>query len=64
MIINHKESPQELRAAAYPDIGDQLDAVFKLAESLHEQGLKLPAEVVHWIDQCRGVKNKFPKDGL
>lgn len=64
MKIKHTEPYKPLRAAAYPDIGDQLDAVFKLVEYLHEQGFDLPAEVVHWKDQCRGVKNKFPKDGL
>lgn len=60
--ISIHRSYQEKRKADYPDIGDQLDAVFKLAEFLQESGYVLPAEVQHWISACRAVKNRHPVD--
>ena len=60
MKIRHSEPYKPLRAAAYPKITDQLDAVFKLAEHLRSQGMTMPADVDDWIDQCRAVKDKYP----
>lgn len=59
MKIQHKESALARRAAAYPPITDQLDAIFKLAEALREQGVKMPQEVDDWVDQCRKVKDTY-----
>lgn len=50
-----------LRAGQYPRIGDQLDAVMKLAAHLRGQGMALPSEVEAWIDRCEDVKRRFPK---
>lgn len=61
MKIRHSEDPAALRKRAYPPVGDQLDAVMKLAKALSEQGITLPAEVTAWVDQCQAVKEKFKK---
>lgn len=60
MKISHVEHYGPLRAAAYPPIEEQLDALVKLAASLKEQ-VELPAAVLVWIDACLAVKEKFPK---
>lgn len=49
------------RLNAYPAIPDQMDAVFKMAEALSQSGIQLPADTVAWIEQCRAVKNTYPK---
>lgn len=61
MKIHHAPDPGPMRAQAYPPIGDQLDAVMKLAESLAQSGFALPTEVVGWIEKCQEVKAKYPK---
>lgn len=60
MIINHSRDYREARKDAYPDIGDQLDAVFKLAQYLQDVGHALPPDVRHWITQCAQVKDEYP----
>lgn len=61
MKIRHKVDVSSKRASEYPDIGDQLDAIYKLAESLRQQGSSLPDDVLTWLDQCKAVKQKYPK---
>lgn len=63
MKIQHREPYGPLRAAAYPPVGDQLDAVVKLANALHEQGISLPPEVMEWVEACMTVKRRYPKAG-
>lgn len=58
MKIQHKEDYRQLRAAAYPKLGDQMDAIYKLAKSL---GTPLPPDVEAWIAQIDAVKQKYPK---
>lgn len=49
------------REMAYPPIGDQLDAVYKLAKSL--QGtMEFPPDVLKWIADIDQVKDKFKKE--
>lgn len=60
MIINHKRCYRRARVEEYPPIGDQLDAVFKLAKHLERTGHELPADVKSWIDKCQKVKDKYP----
>lgn len=62
MKIRHSEPYGPLRSAAYPDIGEQLDAVFKLAEALKDQGFTLPEATLQWIEKCRAVKTVYPKN--
>lgn len=59
--IHHQPNNHaERRQREYPDIGDQLDAVYKLARHLQEQGQQLPPDVDKWVAQCRAVKEKYP----
>lgn len=60
MKIHHQSDYRQKRQVEYPDIGDQLDAVYKLARHLQEQGQKLPPDVDRWVAQCRAVKEKYP----
>ena len=60
MIISHSRDYREARKSEYPATGDQLDAVFKLAQYLQDIGHALPPEVQDWIDDCQQVKNKYP----
>lgn len=62
MKISHKENPIPLRLASYPDIGDQLDAIFKGFEALREQGIELPQETLDWMSQIREIKSTFKKE--
>lgn len=50
-----------IRAGQYPRIGDQLDAVMKLAAHLRDLGIELPAEVESWVNACQEVKRQNPK---
>lgn len=59
--ITHKICHREARRREYPPIGDQLDAVGKLAASLKAQGMELPAETEQWLSQLQIVKDTFPK---
>lgn len=61
MIILHHEPYGPLRRVKYPDVGDQLDAIMKMAQALHDQGISLPPEVMEWVDECQQVKAKYPK---
>lgn len=51
----------EARARSYPDVGEQLDAIMKLASHLDSVGLDLPASVREWIAKCQEIKRKYPK---
>lgn len=61
MKIIHKEPHGPLRRKEYPSIGDQLDAIAKMAVALRDQGFVLPPETLAWIDQCEAVKGRYPK---
>ncbi|WP_244832327.1 hypothetical protein [Caballeronia sp. TF1N1] len=62
MKIHTIVDPLPLREKAYMDSGDQLDAIFKGFLSLQEKGFELPAETVEWIEHCKAVKCRHPKD--
>lgn len=59
MKVTVEQNYRQLRQEAYEDIGNQLDAVFKLAKALKEQGIELPVDTISWIDSCQAVKDKF-----
>lgn len=61
MKIKFRRDYRELRRAAYPSIGDQLDAVIKLAQHLQGAGMTLPDEVSAWVESCQRVKDAHPK---
>lgn len=61
MKIEHSRDYAAARRADYPAVGEQLDAVFKLASFLAETGALLPAEVHTWVQQIQAVKDRYPK---
>jgi len=61
MKIRHSEPYAPLRRRAYPSVGEQLDAVLKMAQALHAQGIALPDETQAWIAQCQAVKDRYAK---
>ena len=60
MKITHKRCYKEARRGAYPPIGDQVDAVYKLAKSL-QSTVELPPEVQAWVAEIYAVKARYPK---
>lgn len=61
MKITHKPNYRLMRQKAYPPIGDQLDAVYKLAKAL--QGtVEFPPDVLKWIADIDQVKDKLKKE--
>jgi len=55
-------SAKELRQDAYPDAGDQLDAIYKMAVALKAAGIELPKETLDWMSRCKQVKDQYPLD--
>ena len=52
------------RAAAYPPIGDQLDALMKELQRRRGGGDKLAPELEAMLDRVMDVKRRFPEDDL
>lgn len=61
MKIRHEEDYRELRKREYPAVGDQLDAMVKLARAMTDAGIELPADVAQWVAKCEAVKAKYRK---
>ena len=61
MKIHHSEPYAPLRRQAYPPVGEQLDAIMKMALALRVQGTPLPVETEAWIDKCIEVKETYKK---
>lgn len=59
--IEHARPHGAVRAAAYPPVGEQLDAIYKLAAMLARAGMELPPETRAWIAQVDAVKRRYPK---
>lgn len=55
------DSYKRLRAAEYPPIGDQLDAILKGFNQLRLQGTDLPADLDGIVNDWLAVKKKHPK---
>ncbi len=62
MKIKHKENPIPLRQKAYPELADQIDAIYKGFMYLKKRGTKFPPETVAWLDQVTEIKSTFKKD--
>lgn len=52
------------RAAAYPPVGDQMDALMAEFAQRREQGEKLAPELDAMLDKVMEVKKRFPKDDV
>lgn len=51
------------RQAAYPEVGEGLDAFYKhLAALPSEQFYELPQDTRTWFDKCKAVKEAIPKE--
>lgn len=61
MKIRHVDDYRKRRKAEYPAVGEQLDAIMKLAAAIKEQGVALPEETQQWIARCQEVKAKYRK---
>lgn len=51
----------ESRRAAYPEIGQALDAIAKQLGAMQARGERLEPEAAAWVDRCQEVKRRFPK---
>ena len=63
MKIRHREDYRKLRRQAYPDVGEQLDAIYKLAVALKVNGMTVPNEAETWMEKIAEVKNTYRKPG-
>lgn len=61
MKIQHDEDYRKLRAKAYPSLGEQLDAVYKMTVALRDQGIQLPEETSDWLLSVEQVKKTYKK---
>jgi len=52
------------RMIQYPPVGEQIDAIFKMAKALQEQGITLPEATSTWINSVQNVKDAYPKGGV
>lgn len=59
--IQHDEDYRRLRAQAYPSLGEQFDAVYKMAVALRDQGIELPPETLEWLEAVEHVKQTYKK---
>ena len=49
------------RAAEYPEIGSQLDAIYKGFVALKEQRVEIPLATEEWMNQIAAVKEAYTK---
>ena len=63
MIINTPIPHTKLRRVAYPEVGEQLDALMKVIKNLSDQGVDIGNEGRELIEKCEHVKDQYPKAG-
>lgn len=51
----------ELRAAAYPPVGDQLDALIKAMQAIRETGIDLGKDFDQLATTIAEIKARYPK---
>lgn len=61
MKIRHNPDVRPLRAAAYMDIGDQLDAIMEGFDALQKKGIVLPVKTLAWLEHCKAVKKRYTR---
>lgn len=57
MKIKHDADYRQKRAAEYPDIGDQLDAIWKELE----QRPLLDSDAENMLNRVKEIKQRYPK---
>lgn len=60
-LLYHWANYSDFRRAAYPQIGDQLDSLYKCLSYLSANGVEIGPDGQNWIDQIRSIKDKYPK---
>jgi hypothetical protein len=60
-VLRHRTDYADHRRAGYPPIGDQLDAVMKIARALAAQGIQLPPDAMAVVEKCEAVKARYRK---
>ncbi|MGI2325904.1 MULTISPECIES: hypothetical protein [unclassified Methylococcus] len=64
MTITHRRPYDAARRLQYPQLTDQLDAIYKGFVAIRDSGLiVLPAETLAWLDRVERVKARCPKAG-
>ena len=58
--IRHNPDAGLLRARAYPETGEQIDAIWKILNALID-GKPAPTDALKVRDAVQAVKDKFPK---
>ncbi len=64
MKIDVKVDHSKKRAVEYPDIGDQLDALWKALEILKTQGTNIGVDADTILTSITNIKAKYPKNIL
>jgi hypothetical protein len=63
--LTHKRHYAEARRKFYPEVPDQLDAIWKAIEAIGAQaGVDFPQDVTDQLEKIRNVKAKCPKEGI
>ncbi|MFE1601641.1 hypothetical protein [Methylobacterium sp. ID0610] len=60
-VIHHATSYADHRLAEYPSVGDQLDALSKIALALEAQGIVLPPDAMAVVHRCADIKARYRK---
>lgn len=61
MKINHTSDYQPRRAKAYPEIGEQLDLIYKGFKEAQDRGEQLPEHHAEFVAMIKAIKDAFPK---
>lgn len=61
MKIHHTGDYSEKRKSAYPDIGEQLGALWKSLQHLNDNGIDLPDEALETLGEIDKIKQTFHK---
>jgi hypothetical protein len=59
--LHHRTPHCAHRTAAYPPVGDALDAIAKLVRAMIDAGQPVPAEALAWVEACERVKATYRK---
>ena len=49
------------RLLEYPDIGDQLDSIYKIFKKMKESGIDMGVDGDNWINKISNIKTSNPK---
>lgn len=57
----HTEDYIKRRRESYPDVGDQLDILWKTIQHIHDSGVVIPDEAIAALSKITEVKKTFHK---